>query len=246
MRTEPEVAEYFDAARGWDLDRAQAAQRSAKRAWFVAAVASLLTVLALVAVAGLTPMKTVEPFVIRVDNSTGVVDVVPVLRGQAEVPEAVTRYFVTQYVQARERYVGSLAESDYEQVGAYHSPQMNQAWAAAWNRNNPESPLNRFSDGTTVRVQVNAVSFLSPASGRKDVAQVRFLTARQQGGQGTEQVTHYVSTLQYAYGAPSKDDRLRAENPLGFKVLEYRREPEVLESGPGSGVGSPAAGGVGP
>ena len=230
MRTEPEVAEYFEAARGWDLDRAQAAQRSAKRAWFVAAVATLLTVLALVAVAGLTPMKTVEPFVIRVDNSTGVVDVVPVLRGQAEVPEAVTRYFVTQYVQARERYVGSLAESDYEQVGAYHSPQMNQAWAAAWNRNNPESPLNRYVDGTTVRVQVNAVSFLSPASGRKDVAQVRFLTARQQGGQGTEQVTHFVATLQYAYGAPSKDDRLRAANPLGFKVLEYRREPEVLES----------------
>ena len=71
MRTEAEVAEYFEAARGWDLDRAQAAERSAKRAWLIAGVATLLTVLALVAVAGLTPMKTVEPFVIRVDNSTG-------------------------------------------------------------------------------------------------------------------------------------------------------------------------------
>jgi type IV secretion system protein VirB8 len=74
------------------------------------------------------------------------------------------------------------------------------------------------------------VSFLSPASGRRDVVQVRFLTARQQGGQGTEQVTHYVATLQYAYGTPSKNDRLRAANPLGFKVLEYRKEPEVLRT----------------
>jgi type IV secretion system protein VirB8 len=74
------------------------------------------------------------------------------------------------------------------------------------------------------------VSFLSPASGRDDLAQVRFLTARRQGGQGTEQVTHYVATLQYAYAAPSKDDRLRAANPLGFKVLEYRKEPEVLHN----------------
>ena len=230
MRTEPEVTEYFEAARSWDLDRARAAERSTRRAWFIAAVATLITVLALVAVAGLTPMKTVEPFVIRVDNATGIVDVVPVLTDKADVPEAVTRYFVTQYVQARERYVGSLAESDYEQVGAYHSPHMNQAWAAAWNRNNPESPLNQYVDGTTMRVQVNAVSFLSPASGRRDVVQVRFLTARQQGGQGTEQVTHYVATLQYAYGAPSKDDRLRAANPLGFKVLEYRKEPEVLRT----------------
>ena len=39
-----------------------------------------------------------------------------------------------------------------------------------------------------------------------------------------------MATLQYAYAAPSKDDRLRAANPLGFKVLEYRKEPEVLHN----------------
>ena len=189
MASEPEVAAYLEAARGWDLDRAQAAERSSRRAWRVAAVALLLTALALVAVAALTPLKSVEPFVIRVDNATGVVDVVPVATSSAEIPEAVTRYLVTQYVQARERYVGALAESDYEKVGAYHAPAMNQAWAAAWSRNNPDSPLNRYADGTTMRVQVRAVSFLSPASGRGDLAQVRFLTARQRGGQGTEQVT---------------------------------------------------------
>ena len=238
MRAEPEVAAYFEAARGWDLNRAQTAERSARRAWLIAAVATLLTVLALVAVAGLTPMKTVEPFVIRVDNATGVVDVVPVLTGRAEVPEAVTRYFVSQYVQTRERYVAALAESDYEQVGAYHSPQMNQAWSAAWNRNNADSPLNRYADGSTVRVQVNAVSFLSPASGRSDLAQVRFVTVRAGSGQSDGQVTQYVATLQYAYGTPSKDDRVRAANPLGFKVLEYRKEPEVLRSSASSTAGA--------
>ena len=234
MRTEPEVTAYFEAARGWDLNRAQAAERSAQRAWLIAAVATLLTVLALVAVAGLTPMKTVEPFVIRVDDTTGVVDVVPVLTGKADVPEAVTRYFVTQYVQVRERYVAALAESDYEQVGAYHSPQMNQAWAALWNRNHADSPLNRHADGSSVRVQVNAVSFLKPASGRGDLVQVRFVTERAASGQGsgagTGPATQYVATLQYAYGPPSTDDRLRAANPLGFKVLEYRKEPEVLRA----------------
>ena len=208
-------------------------------------MALLLTALALVAVAGLTPFKSVEPFVIRVDNATGIVDVVPVATSSAEIPEAVTRYFITQYVQARERYVGALAESDYEQVGAYHASAMNQAWAAAWSRNNPDSPLNRYADGTTVRVQVRAVSFLSPASGRGDLAQVRFLTARQRGGQGTEQVTHYVATLQYAYGDPSTDDRLRAANPLGFKVLEYRKEPEVLGQAPESRGGAMSRWGLG-
>ncbi len=226
MAAEHELAGYFEAAQGWDLERAQAERRSARRAWWVAAVAVVVAVAAVGAVAALTPLKQVEPFVIRVDNATGVVDVVPALEGTASEAQAVTRYLLTQYVITRERYVATLAEADYETVGAYHGAAMNQAWAAAWNRNNPESPLNVHADGSAVRVQVLAVSFLAPSSGREDLAQVRF--ARFAGEQGNEREQRYVATLQYAYGEPSKDDRLRTLNPLGFKVLEYRREPEVM------------------
>ena len=45
------------------------------------------------AVVILTPLKQVEPFVVRVDNTTGVVDVVPVYAGGAAHEESVTRYF---------------------------------------------------------------------------------------------------------------------------------------------------------
>ena len=222
------VGEYFEAAQGWDRDRARAERRSARRAWWVAAIAVVVAVVAVGAVAALSPLKRVEPFVIRVDNTSGAVDVVPALEGTASEAQAVTRYLVTQYVITRERYVAALAESDYETVGAYHGAAMNQQWAHAWNRNNPESPLNVHADGSAVRVQVLAVSFLAPGSGREDLAQVRF--ARFSGESGNARESRYVATLQYAYGPPSKDDRTRALNPLGFKVLEYRREPEVMGS----------------
>ena len=225
MATERAMEPYFDAAQGWDLDRAQAERRSARRAWWIAVTATVVAVVAVGAVAALTPLKRVEPFVIRVDSSTGVVDVVPALEGSIPASQAVARYLLTQYVTMRERYVAALAESDYDTIGAFHGAAMNQAWAAQWNRNNPESPLNVHADGSSVRVQVLAVSFLSPRSGREDLAQVRF--ARLSGVPGHEQEHRYVATLQYAFGTPSKDDRLRALNPLGFKVLEYRREPEV-------------------
>jgi type IV secretion system protein VirB8 len=238
VRDEAAVSEYLAAARGWDADRAQASERSARRAWWIAALATTLAAIAVGAVAALTPLKTVQPYVIRVDRSTGVVDVVPALRGAVPASEAVTRYLVTQYVSARERFVRALAEADYTQVGAFHNAAMNQAWAAAWARSNPESPLVRYADGTTVRAQITAVSFLEPASGRADLVQVRFLREeRAGGGQGEPRITHYVATLQYAYGPPSSDDRLRAANPLGFKVLEYRREPEVLERPTLAGAG---------
>jgi type IV secretion system protein VirB8 len=221
---------YFAEATRWEFDRDAWARGMARRAWWVAIAGAGLAMLSTAAVLALAPLKTVEPFLVRVDSSTGIVDVVPRYTGTAELPEVVTRFLVTQYVTQRERYVPAIAESDYEQVGAFHSATMNQTWAAAWMRTNPDSPLNRYADGAHVRAQVQSVSFLKRASGAADLVQVRFLAATQRSAGAVEDLQHYVATLQVAFGPPSTDLRLRALNPLGFKVLEYRREPEVLEA----------------
>jgi type IV secretion system protein VirB8 len=96
--------------------------------------------------------------------------------------------------------------------------------------------LNRYADGTHVRAEVQAVSFLKRERGAPAVVQVRFVAATQHGPGTAEDLVRYVATLVVAYGPPSGDLRLRALNPLGFKVLEYRREPEV--------AGALAAGGA--
>jgi len=222
-----EVNEYFAEASRWELDRSLQLRQSARRAWWVAIGAATLAAISGAAVATLTPLKRVEPFIVRVDASTGVVDVVPTYAGTADLPESVTRHLVTEYVVQRERYIPAIAEFDYEQIGAYHSAAMNQQWAAAWQRTNPESPLNRYADGSHVRAQVQAVSFLKQGRGSSAVVQVRFLTATQRSAGASEALEHFVATLQVAYGPPSAEVRLRALNPLGFKVLEYRREPEI-------------------
>ncbi len=241
-----DAQQYFAEASRWEQDQAAMLRQSARRAWWVAIGAAVLATISGAAVATLTPLKHVEPFVIRVDSSTGIVDVVPAYAGTADLPESVTRHLVTQYVLQRERYVPAIAETDYEQVGAFHSAAMNQLWAAAWARTNPESPLNRFADGSHVRVQVKAVSFLKPGHGGAETMQVRFLTAIQRSIGAGEEVAHYVATLQAAYGPPSADVRLRALNPLGFKVLEYRREPEVGGPAGENAAGSPATVGAVP
>jgi type IV secretion system protein VirB8 len=83
-------------------------------------------------------------------------------------------------------------------------------------------------DGSTVRVQVESLSFFERGSGATDLAQVRYLKAERQGAGADERITHWIATIQYAYGAPSKDPKVRRWNPLGFKVIELTSEPEVL------------------
>ena len=228
MITAPAIQGYFREAESWDADRAAQSRRSARTAWWVAGAGWSCAVAAALALAMLMPLKRVEPFVVRVDNTTGVVDVVPVYAGRSAPEEAVTRYFLTHYLSVCERFNFATAESDYEECGAFHSAQRNQAWYALWTDTNPKSPLNVHKDGSTVRVQVSSVSFFTRASGLSDLAQVRYVKALREGTGGAESFTHWVATIQYAYTEPAKDPKTRRWNPLGFKIVDFRSEPEVV------------------
>jgi type IV secretion system protein VirB8 len=221
------LAEYFREAVSWDTDRAAQAQRAARWAWRTAGAGWVCALAMAVCLALLMPLKHVEPFVVRVDSSSGIVDVVPVYAGKAGLEQIVTRYFLAHYISVCERFNFATAESDYEECGAFHAAQRNQAWYALWNPTNPASPLNIHKDGSTVRVQVEAVSFFQRGSGVSDLAQVRYLKAERQGGGMDERFTHWIATIQYAYTTPSKDPRVRRWNPLGFKVVELTSEPEA-------------------
>jgi type IV secretion system protein VirB8 len=228
MKTEPALEAYFAEGASWDADRQAQRQRSERTAWIVAGAGWLCALIVAIALMLLTPLKRVEPFVIRVDNSTGVVDVVPVYAGDAPMPEVFTRYLLTHYVTVCERFDFATAESDYEECGAFHSAQRNQAWYAQWNPSNPASPLNVYKDGTTVRAEVASVSFFKRGNDISDLAQVRYVKGLRTAGSVAEKQTHWIATIQYVYGEPSKDPKVRRWNPLGLKVVDFRPEPEVL------------------
>lgn len=222
---------YLREARSWELDRARRSERSSKIAWAVVAATTLIAVLSVAAVSGLTPLKQPVPVLIRVDSSSGIVDIVPTYEGTADMEQLVTRNLLQNYVIARERYFYGTAEADYELVASQNSPRLNQEWAAVWASDNSASPLNVYKDGTSIRAQVRSITFLRLESGKDKLAQVRFTRSTREGGTGEEQTSHWVSTLEFAYVPPSTDNKMRSLNPLGFRVVEYRREPEVAPAG---------------
>lgn len=231
MSKDSALETYLAEGASWDADRIAMKERSMRTAWRVAVGASLVAAMAIVALMMLMPLKHVEPFVVRVDNTTGLVDVVPVYAGDAQMPEAVTRYFLDHYITVCERFNYSTAESDYEECGAFHTPQRNQLWYAAWAKTNPASPLNLYRDGTTIRAQVTSVSFFTRADGVSDLAQVRYVKGKRQAGSAEEQQTHWIASIRYVFAKPSSDAATRRWNPLGFKVVDFKPEPETLIEG---------------
>lgn len=228
MSTDRALQGYLEEAASWDADRVAQASRSAVIAWRVAAAGWLCAVASVVALTLLMPLKRVEPYLIRVDNSTGVVDVVPLYAGHAQLGEAVTRYFLTHYITVCEQFDYAMAESDYEECAAFNSARLNQAMYAQWNRANPSSPLNVHRDGSTDTVRIESVSFFKRASGASDLAQVRYARLERQGEGAPGRITHWIASIEYHYGKPPDDGRTRSWNPLGFEVLDLGIEPEAL------------------
>lgn len=214
---------YFDEAKRWDQDRLAAAERSRRLAWIVAAGAGALAIAGVVAVAALAPLKTVEPFVVRVDRTTGAVDVMTGLKGQDHLTyeEAVSKYFLGLYVRAREGWLPQAAEQNFRQVSILSTPAEQQRWADEFRPANPQSPQMLWGSNAESLIDIRSISFVSPK-----VATVRFHRVLRQASQVVE--SDWVATLAFTYTKAPMLEADRLKNPLGFQVSSYRADPEVV------------------
>lgn len=219
-----ELKRYFAEAKRWDQDRLASAVRSRRLAWTAAAASAALAGAAVLAVAGLTPLKTVEPFVIRVDQTTGAVDLARSLSqetGPVRYEEAVSKYFLAQYVRAREGYLDAAAEENFRLVSILSGPTEQRRWADLFRGTNPASPQNLYGPQAEVSVSIRAVGFINP-----EVANVRYRRTVRRAQQVEE--SDWIATIGFSYTRAPMTEADRLRNPLGFQVLSYRSDPEVI------------------
>lgn len=215
---------YFAEAASWDHDRLIAVNRSRRLAWTVAAVSAALATASVLAVAMLAPLKTVVPYVITVDKATGASEITSPMSGRLapSYGEAVTKYFLADYVRNREGWISQARREFFEGVLAMSSRDEQARWTAFYAKDNPKSPQSVFTDLDTVFVAIKSVTFVSPK-----VAQVRFTKTLQHGT--TETDTPAIATITYDTTDTPSTEQQRFKNPLGLEVQTYRADLEVTQ-----------------
>lgn len=213
---------YLEEAKRWDQDRLRDLARSRRFAWIVAGVASLLATASVAAVATLAPLKTVEPYVIRVNEATGAVDVMTALRGTKPVSydEAVTKNFLAQYVRAREGFLRPALNENFRLVSLFSTPEEQGRWSAYFRGSNPQSPQNLYGPNDTATITIRGISFVNDK-----VANVRF--RKDEVIATIPKTADYIATITYSYTRAPIAEADRLVNPLGFQVTNYRVDPEV-------------------
>jgi type IV secretion system protein VirB8 len=210
-------------AKNWYADRYQ----------FVVVQRNILILITLLALAGLgattfavarlTESKTFEPYVIEVEQKTGLTTLVDrYSKNKYTADEAVIRYFVNKYIHMRESYDVRQYKYNYSKVIRYlSSPEVYSAFRKYISVENPRSPLN-LGNRFKREVFVKSISFLDK---KKVQARVETRDSTYRGKE--EGKGHVVITLDFDFLELELSPEGRYINPLGFQVLSYSNDEDV-------------------
>ena len=204
-------------------------------------ILALITLLSLVcsiaatfSISQLVPLKSVEPFVIQVDQKSGITQVVDPLKAkELTANEAVNQYFMVQYIRARESYLGSPERNyyNYNLVRVLSAPDIFQKYQHEIILSNPESPGARLGTGGGREVHISSIKLLDKRELGNGQESQRYLVRVQvveKAGQIPPKTLQKLVLIEFKYTELELSIEDRYLNPVGFRVLSYKIDDDNI------------------
>ncbi|AGN33458.1 conjugal transfer protein, VirB8 family (plasmid) [Pseudomonas fluorescens A506] len=220
---------YTHAAKWFESNVADDFKRSATNAKRLAAFFAVLAFMAIAAVLALTPLKTVVPYLVRVDNNTGASDLVPMVSDVKTQEQSDDDFWLSSYVRFREGYNFADSDAIYKIVETmsysdtfqeYRNFQLSKKGYTDTLGNNRQmrvsiigvTPLARKPDDPFKTVQVRITKTVVDRNGVPDAS---FKSAT------------WLMTISFDYKNPAKKREQELVNPRGLGVKSYSSVQEV-------------------
>lgn len=222
-KSETALRSYFQQGDIWEQEIIKRAKRSARIAWSFSIVFAGLTLLSLLAVVLMLPLKSFEPYVVTVDQTTGYIEVKSGLTRPAKLTEqqAVTQANVVRYIRSREGYDPYAIEENFAIAALLSTDDAARELQALYSAANAKNPAKLYGRLKRVMVDVKSVTFPNAST-----SIVRFSTNERSDTESI--VRHWISVVRFRYTDTPIRNEWRFENPLGFQVYAYRRDQETV------------------
>lgn len=230
-RTQREVS---DGSKHWYQDKYQHVLTQRNLLALIALVSLFAAAVAVFAVMRLAPLKTVEPYLIEIDEKTGVTQkVIPISRKDYVANDAVDRYFTALYIRMREGYNYSAMGYNYNTVKLLSTPDVFRGF---WAKENPRleaSTAGQLGSFGLRSVKIRSMAYISnPAQGnakakttsQKIIQANVTITQNTPNTPETQKKLILTITFDYADRGLDADDQLI--NPLGYTVISYQVQEE--------------------
>lgn len=207
----------------WYKDRYQYAVMHRKILVIISLASMACTVFTLLIISQLAASKSIEPFVIQIDQKSGMTQVLdPVRLKELTINEAVNNYFIIKYIRSREGYHANDIGRNYDVVRLMSEPtKVFGQYRKQISPNNPDSVVTRLGSFGERTVNVKSVTYLGPQQ-----VQIRYSTRTT--GQGRKaSVENSIALLEYEYVKMPLSMTERYINPLGFRITDYRTYEDI-------------------
>lgn len=194
--------------------------------FIIVTIASIVAIIAsMLVIRYMRSTKSIEPFVIEIERKTGVPTVVdPVSRKDYTANQSIKRYFIMQYIKAREEYFYQTFQRNYDTVvKVFSAPNIYYSdYRPKYSPSNSDSPYNLYGQNAIRVVNWKSIIFQTP-----QLAQVR-LSIEVQGSLYSKIDKLVLIGFEFQDSTLTEAERLI--NPLGFVVTMYKIEDENVVS----------------
>jgi len=227
--------EVDDGSKHWYQDRYQHVLTQRNILALIALVALLTALVSVFIVMRIAPLKSVEPYLLEIDEKTGVTQKVnPVSRQDYAANEAVDRYFTSMYLRVRESYNFSILRYNYNIVRLMSTPDVFYGFRRGADPANPESAAAHLQTAGQRDIKIKSISYISnPLSqGQKvDETQSKIMQARitttDTSPNQADITQQWVVTVTFEYANLNLNEAEQLLNPLGYTVTSYQIHREI-------------------
>lgn len=202
------------------------AYKSRNRAWSTARLMGGIAICCLVVMAFLIYRysQPLPPNLVTLNEDTGEVSTVSLMREEISYGTALDRYWLTRYVVAQEAYSYFNQQEHYDTVLLMSSRQVGSEYASQFGGDSGRDV--RWGDNRVIRVNVSSVM---PNENNPGTATVRFSTQlRDRSRSQPDPPEYWIAQINYHYPNSMMTAKQRETNPLGFRVRSYDVQPEML------------------
>lgn len=224
-----------DSSKHWYQDKYQHVLTQRNMLALVAVISLAAAVMAVFAVMRMAPLKSVEPYLVQIDEKTGITQrVKPLTKKEYTANEMIDRYFTGVYLRMREGYNVNVLRHNYNIVRLMSSASVFRAFRFQVDPKNEESYAKRLGSYGQRDVKIRSLVYISDPSSKKSdktstrskIMQARITTTESLPNQ-IDVAKLWLVTVTFEYADLSLNETEQMLNPLGYTVTSYQIQPEI-------------------
>lgn len=203
--------------RSWYSNKYQLINIQKKILSLFSMLAMVTVVIAVIFVKKFTESKSFEPYVIEMEEKTGVLTVVENLtQSKLVADEAIKKSLLYSFLQVAEGYNYVTYNEDRQKLSLFSTPAVYRQLYKKYSVRNENSLVNVLQNKGVLSIKIKSIIFNNPT-----IATIRFVVYNTKPNRLYPAQKHYIVEIHFRFANMELTTEQRYMNPLGFQVLKY-------------------------